>query len=419
MLTLLASLATAADRPPIALEPGVPWAVPERERWTGPWPTATPEESGIDPAALEALAAYTFRRTGDEVDRKGSRTNALVIVRHGKLVYEGYGRETTAKTPLLAWSVTKSFGNTVYGAAVHEGLISLDDPVCKHYAPMCGPGHDQVRVTDMMRMSSGLHWVETYEASPIFSSVTAMLYSRGSADMAAFTAAQPMSHPPGAFWLYSSGDSNVLSAALKGPLGARYDDYPWTALFEPLGMESAVYEQDAAGTFVASSYLYASAPDLARWAQMVLDDGTWQGQRLLAEGWVRYSTTIAPAFYTTALSYEHVSSNPGAQWYVNLGDPNRSLDPPWPSLPPDAFGASGHWGKFVWIVPSWDLVVVRMGDDREYGCSYPGQPECVEDPEAAFTKHRFLELLAEAVKPHAPPPVAPPEPAEAPAEGAP
>jgi CubicO group peptidase (beta-lactamase class C family) len=270
---------------------------------------------------------------------------------------------------------------------------------------MCHYGHDQILITDLMRMSSGIHWVETYEASPIFSSVTAMLYTRGSADMAAFTASRPIAFPPGSHWLYSSGDSNVLSAALKAPLGDRYEDYPWTAILEPLGMDTAVYERDAAGTFVASSYLYASARDLGRWGQLWLDDGQWQGRRLLAEGWVRYSTTIAPAFYTTAMSYEHISSNPGAQWYVNVGDPSRSLEPPWPALPADAFGAAGHWGKFMWVIPSWDMVVIRLGDDRQYGCSYPEQPECVVDPEAAFTKTYFLELLADAVQPHEPPPL--------------
>jgi CubicO group peptidase (beta-lactamase class C family) len=236
-----------------------------------------------------------------------------------------------------------------------------------------------------------------------------MIYTRGSDDMAAFAASRPVAHPAGTHWVYSSGDSNIFSAALKGPLGERYDTYPWTALFEPLGMQTAVYEQDAAGTFVASSYLYASARDLARWAQLMLDDGVWQGERILAPGWVRYSTTIAPAFYTTPVSYEHVSTNPGAQWYVNVGDPNRALEKPWPALPDDAFGASGHWGKFIWVIPSWDMVVIRFGDDREYGCSYPGQPECVEDVQKAFTKVYFLEQLAAAVRPHDPPPVeAPP-----------
>lgn len=419
LLACAPPLPDPVELPSTQLRPGVPWTVPERARWaTERWPTAQPQDVGIDPVALQNLVDYSFSRTGTEDDRMGQRTNALVIVRHGKLVYEGYGRGTTAQTPLLLWSVTKSFGSTVYGAAVKDGLIGLDDAVCEHYQPMCRPGHDRVRVTDMLRMSSGVRWVETYEASPIFSDVTGMLYSRGSDDMAAFTASRPLEHAPGTHWLYSSGDSNVLSAALKKPLGDRYDAYPFESVLDPLGITSATYEQDAAGTYIASSYLYLTGRDTARWGQLWLDDGVWQGQRLLAEGWVRYSTTIAPAFYTTPRSFEHVSSNPGAQWYVNLGDPDRDLEPPWPSLPAGAFGASGHWGKYVWVVPEWDLVVVRLGDDRKYGCSYPGQPDCEVNTRAAFTKDLFLELLAAAVKPHEPPPVPQPTPEEA-GEGAP
>jgi len=395
MIPLL--LAHALAQPP-ALQPGVAWTVPTRERWSGEWPTALPGESGMDPEKLQALIDYSFRRDGDAVNRKGQRTNALVILRHGKLVYEGYGRGTTPKTPLLTWSVSKSFGSTVVGAAVHQGLVALEDPACKHYPAMCSGGREKIRVTDLLRMSSGLRWEETYESSPIFSDVMGMLYTRGSADMAAFVASHRVEYPPGTHWSYSSGDSNLLSAVLRGPLGDRYEDFPWTAVVEPLGMDSAVYERDAAGTYVASSYLYASGRDLARIGQLWLDDGVWQGERILAEGWVRYSTTMAPAFYSTPVGYEHIRANPGAQWYPNLGDPDRGLDPPWPALPADAFGASGHWGKMIWVIPSWDMVVVRMGDDREYGCSYPGQPECVADKNRAFTKIWFLELLAAAVQ---------------------
>lgn len=386
-------------REPTVLQPGVPWELPAREPWaTEDWPRATAEDVGLDPAALDALIAYSLDRDGDDVTRRGQRTDALVIVRHGKLVAEAYARGTTDRTPLLTWSVTKSFGSTLFGAAVHEGLVHPDDSACVHYAPLCEGGRDAIRVGDLLQMSSGLAWEETYETSPVFSSVMAMLYTRGHRDMAAFAASRPLVAPPGTRWVYSSGDSNLASAVLRKPLGARYDAYARDALIEPLGMSTAVYEKDPSGTHVASSYLYASAPDVARWAQLMLDDGVWQGERLLAPGWVRWSTSIAPAFHSTPVGHEHRSSNPGAQWYVNVGDPDRGLERPWPALPTDAFGAAGHWGKFVWVVPSWDLVVVRLGDDREYACTHPDQPDCVADPEAAFSKPRFLELLAAAVR---------------------
>ena len=416
MILLLLACTTPPEpvaQPPVVLEPGVPWEVPARAPIGERLESADPAEMGLDFEALERFETYAFARPEIDLNRAHQRTNAVLILRHGKVVYEGYARGTTAETPLLTWSVTKSFGATVYGAAVKEGLVDLNQSVCETYAPMCEDGKQHIRLVDLLRMSSGLDWDESYESSPVFSSVMAMLYTRGSGDMAAYTASRDLVVAPGVRWLYSSGDSNLASAALKVPLGKRYADYPFTAVAEPIGMRHVTYERDAAGTHLASSYLYASARDLGRWGQLMLDDGTWNGERLLAEGWVRFLTTLAPSFHTTPVGLEHHLSNPGAQWYVNVGDPERGLERPWPALPPDAFGAAGHWGKFLWVIPSWDMVVVRMGDDRRYGCSHPLQPECEADTsKPVFTKSLFLEHLAAAVQPHEAPVW--PEPEESP-----
>jgi len=250
-----------------------------------------------------------------------------------------------------------------------------------------------------MRMSSGIDWNETYEASPVFSSVMAMLYSRGSDDMPAFVASNPAKHAPGTFWSYSSGDTNLALAALRTTMTAEeYDNYPWKALFEPLGMTSARFERDGAGNFVGSSYLYSSARDLAKWAFLYLADGVWEGKRILPEGFVAYSLTMAPAYYTTTITRSLWEDNPGAQVYLNLGDPKRGIPRPWPKAPPDMFAASGHWGKSIVVFPSSDLIAVRLGDDREYGCSEALVEDCVKDPELAFTKWYYMEMLAGLVK---------------------
>lgn len=370
---------------PVSLVPGMGTAA------------AAPDEVGFDTEALARLGDYAFRRDGGEdTEREGQRTNALLIQADGRVVYERYARGYDADDPLLTWSVTKSLAATLIGAAVHEGLMDINEPACAYYEPMCRGGRDAVRVSDLLRMSSGLAWDETYETSPVFSSVMAMLYTRGAGDMALFAAQQPLEAAPGTVWEYSSGSTNILMAALRGAVGAeRYPTYPWEVLFDPLGMSTAVLERDGSGTFVGSSYLYASPRDMALWGQLILQDGVWEGERILAEGWVRYLGTMAPAFYSTPVGREHYSDNPGAQWYLNLGDPDRDLPPPWPGMPADAMGASGHWGKYLWVVPSWNAVIVRMGDDRAYGCSYPLQGDCVEDTEAAFTKVLFTERLGE------------------------
>lgn len=385
----------AQERASTALGASPPFAVKQRDLWpTEAWPAATPEEVGVDPAALARLSDYLFARNGDDHDRKGQRTNAFLLIKDGRLVYERYARGTTPDTPVLTWSVSKSLAGTLVGAAVHAGHLALDDRAAAYYPPLDREGHRELRITDLLRMSSGLAWNEAYEASPVFSSVMAMLYTRGHADMPRFVAEHDLAHTPGTHWSYSSGDTNLLLAALRGAVGeAAYPSYPWTALFEPLGMTSARWERDLAGNLVGSSYLYASARDLAKWAFLLLNDGVWDGRRLLPAGWVAYSLTMAPAYYTTEIPPALHEDNPGAQLYLNLGDPERQIPPPWPAAPSDTFAAQGHWGKSIFVFPSLDMIAVRMGDDREYGCGPAMKPGCVADRERAFTKTYYLELL--------------------------
>ncbi len=386
--------AAAPDSTPVPLEGPPPFPVKPRTEWpTQAWSTANPESVGIDPAALKKLDEYLFARHGDDVDRKGQRTNAFVLVKDGKIVFERYARGTTAENSLLTWSVSKSLVNTLIGIAVGEGRFKVDDPAGKYYTVL-GPDKQNVRLTDLLRMSSGINWNETYEASPMFSSVMAMLYTRGQGDMPRFVAGHGLAHPPGKHWNYSSGDTNVLLAALRATMtDAEYASYPWKALFDPLGMKSARWERDGAGNFVGSSYLYTSARDLAKWGLLYLSDGLWDGKRLLPEGWVAYTLTMAPAYFTTDIPPSHWEDNPGAQVYLNVGDPKRNIPRPWPTAPPDTFAAQGHWGKSIFVIPSLDMIAVRLGDDREYGCSAYVQKGCVPDREKAFTKGYYLELL--------------------------
>lgn len=403
-----------ADTTPVTLTPGVAWTAPS----TDVRPDRPPAELCLDPGGLAALDAWAFSRQGDDVDRKGIRTNALIVMRHGSVAYERYARDTTADTPLLTWSVSKSLTNTLVGVAVREGKMDLNAPLAT-YVPELDRGRlREIRVTDALRMSSGLAFDETYETSPVFSSVMHMLYTTGRWDMAAYTASLGLRHPPGTIWSYASGNTNLLMRALKATMPeAAYAAYPWTAVFEPLGIEHAVFERDAAGTFVGSSYWYAPARGIARWAQLYLQDGVWAGQRILPEGWVRYTTTLAPAFATTPVSRELREDNPGAQWYVNVGDASRGLERPIPTAPTDTFGAIGHWGKRVWVIPSQELVVVRMGDDRVHRCEAGETEGCEADPAKVYSDAELLRLVEAAIVPSctvqdAPPPEATPAPGE-------
>ncbi len=292
------------------------------EQWPGEqWPIA-PQITG--PAAL-ALENYAFAPR-NEVTRQGIRTDALLIIRDGQIIYERYAAPTTAQTPHLTWSISKSLLATVLGVAYGEGRFKLDDPALKFYRAL--EKHPTITLGHLLNWASGLDWQEDYEYAPLKSSVVAMLYTRGHRDMAAFAAAHDSYAPAGQAFRYSSGDSNLLAAALKTMVGpARYADYPWTALFEPLGIRHAVWESDASGTFVASSYAYLTARDLARVGLLMARGGRWNDRQLLPEDWLAFNLKPFAGYKA-----QHDEAVPGGHWWLNR--PADGAPSAWPDAPP-------------------------------------------------------------------------------------
>ena len=317
---------------------------PDKE-WAKGTPLAGP--------AVEALDAYAFPPR-DDTARQGIRTDALLVIRDGEIIYERYAEPTTASTAHLTWSISKSVLATVLGVAYGENRFKLTDPAARFYPPM--KRHPNVTMADLLHWASGLDWQEDYEYAPLKSSVVAMLYTRGHSDMAEFAAQTEAVHPPGQAFRYSSGDSNILSAALKGMLGHKaYMSYPWDALFTPLGIRNATWETDADETFVASSYVYLTARDLARVGLLMARDGRWGDQQLLPKDWIAFNRQ--PFSHYAAGQDEAV---PGGHWWLNTGQPR-----PWPDAPSDTFAALGHWGQALYVMPEKRLVIVRYGDDRD------------------------------------------------------
>lgn len=219
--------------------------------------------------------------------------------------------------------------------------------------------HPKVTMADLLHWASGLDWQEDYEYAPLKSSVVAMLYTRGRSDMAEFAAATEAAAAPGQAFRYSSGDSNILSAALKGMLGHKaYMSYPWDALFKPLGIHNASWETDADETFVASSYAYLTARDLARVGLLMARDGRWGEQQLLPKEWVAFNRQPFDKYKAG-----QDDAVPGGQWWLNLDV--RGAPRPWPDAPADTFAALGHWGQALYVLPDEHLVIVRYGDDRD------------------------------------------------------
>ena len=194
---------------------------------------------------------------------------------------------------MLGWSMTKSVTNALIGILVKQGKLSLDQlaPVPEWSDP-ADPRH-AITLDQLMRMSSGLEFSEDY--ADLTTGVTQMLYNTD--DMGAYAAAAPLEAEPDGVWNYSSGTANIVSRIVRDTVGGSDEEYltfPRRALFDPIGMTSAVMEPDASDTFVGSSYMYATARDWARFGLLFLQDGMWEGERILPEGWVDYSITPTP-----------------------------------------------------------------------------------------------------------------------------
>ena len=332
--------------PPLPEHPaGVPWPTQE-------WPTASlPEGVDLDPLLDEVMAA----------DGGLARTRAAVVVHRGRLVAERYGDRTdawgevtgepvTAETPLISWSMAKSMLHAVVGMLMAEGRLTLDAPAD---VPEWRTGEDPrsaITLDQMLEMRDGLDFVEDYDDAGI-SHVIDMLFGEGVADTAAFAASRPLAHDPGTVFNYSSGTSNIVSGIVRRTLGGEdaYRTFLHERLFEPIGMRTADPRFDEAGTWIASSYVWATARDMARFGYLYLRDGVWEGERLLPEGWVDHARRARSVDTEGDRLY-------GAHWWV-VGDDLGT------------FWANGYEGQSIIVCPGLDLVVVRLGKSTK--AQYP------------------------------------------------
>jgi CubicO group peptidase (beta-lactamase class C family) len=276
----------------------------------------------------------------------GPGMRAVVVVDHGRLVAERYAPGFSASTPLLGWSMTKSVVAGLVGMLIKDGRLTLDQSA--GWTNDMG-GRDRIRIADLLSMTSGLSWNEAYGA---VSDVTRMLYLQ--ADMAGFARDKPAAHPVGEFWSYSSGTANIVSRLVQDAAGSLGAAYPVTRLFTPLGMSSATMETDEDGTLVGSSYMYATARDWGKYGMLLAQDGMWQGQELLPRG---YAALMATPVTASRGEYGH-----GFVWLwgSDATTPDTNPDAAF-GIPSDCFWMEGHDGQSIAVIPSRQLVVVRLG----------------------------------------------------------
>ena len=304
---------------------------------TIPWPLGNiiPDTAtGID---LEAIKGITRRVIVDNA--YNGNAFAFMVLHKGIPVSEAYKPDFNKNTRFLSWSMAKSFTNALIGILVRQGKIDINRPA--GIEEWKGDERNKISVNDLMQMQSGLEWNEDYGNR---SDVTLMLHCES--DMAHYAMEHRAFRPAGSLWYYSSGTTNIVSYLIRNQFtdDNLYYSFAHKELFNKTGMTDAVFEVDPAGTIVGSSYLYASARDYARFALLYQNDGVFNGERILPEGWVNYTVSEASAS----------EGRYGSFFWLNRG---RDL----PSVPEDMYACQGHDGQRIFILPSQELVVIVLG----------------------------------------------------------
>jgi CubicO group peptidase (beta-lactamase class C family) len=270
-------------------------------------------------------------------------TLAQLVLHKGEVVSEFYGPEVTAQTTLISWSMAKSITHALIGIAQMDGLLQVDNN--NLFPEWSNDERRNITLQQLLDMRSGLSWVEDYVDGDA-SDVIDMLFGSGKDNNAGYAIAQPLASVPGAEWVYSSGTTNVVTRLLGDVLGdsegshVNMERFMRSRLFDAIGMQ-AEPKFDTAGTFVGSSYVYATARNFAKFGQLYLHDGMCDGKRILPEGWVDHARTQHVFDEDTGLGY-------GAHWWTLPGERNSLV-------------ASGYEGQYIMVIPDRELVVVRLG----------------------------------------------------------
>ena len=329
-------------------------------------PSAAPADGGKGDGAA---VTYDFKDLESYLFAGKWKTEGAVVMKDGQVVYEKYAAGFDAKKRHITYSVSKSIGSALVGIAVADGVLKLEDSVCKFVPAPSGadPTYCDTTVEHLVQMRSGLKWAEEYETDPTTSNVLPMLYG-DEPDMGDYVAHRPRLGKAGEKWSYSSGDANLLARTLRGALAGK-DMRAWAneKLFGPAKLTSALFEADRSGTLVFSSSLFMSPQDMGRFGQLYLDDGMSGTKRVLSSTWIKYTATPAPPVSQPTLrSAPNGGGSYGAAFWLNAATPTATSETlEMPHAPVDMYSAEGHWGQSISIIPSRKMVVVRVGNDRD------------------------------------------------------
>jgi CubicO group peptidase (beta-lactamase class C family) len=360
---------------PHSIESGLP------DSATQAWPmgdvleeSSTPSE--VDVAKVRAAVDAAF-------EPAETMTAAFVVVWRGRLIAERYATAIDAHTPLESWSMGKSLAATLFGVLVQQGVYTLDQAAPIPEWQSAGDRRSEIRIKDILQMSSGLRFIASQDPGfdPSGSYPDHWYLYTGAIDSSEYAATRPLEWPPGTVGRYHNSDPALIGYLIRLAVEKRGEDYlsfPQRALFDRLGIRTMVLEPDPYGNFLLWGHVLGSARDWARLGMLYLQDGVWNGERILPEGYSKFVSTVAPAW-----AADERPIYGGFFWINGEAGVEHRLPPHFP-IPSDSYLMAGAGGQFTFVIPSHDLVVVRLGH-------FKGQSQ------GEGSLQRSLALLMEAI----------------------
>jgi CubicO group peptidase (beta-lactamase class C family) len=335
---------TTVNFKPVAVKSTLPY--PSTQRWPmGDVQADEPLPPEIDAAKLQQAVNAAF-------EPAEAMTAAFVVTWKGRLIAERYGQGLSASTRLEGWSMGKSITATLFGILIKQGVYELSQPAPIPEWQSPGDPRATIRIADILHMSSGLRIKAPQDPDydPLGPYPDHLYLYTGGVDSFHYAATRPLQWPPNTIGRYHNTDPALINYLVRLAVEKRGEDYlsfPQRALFDKLGIRTMIIETDPFGNFLGQGYELGSGRDWARLGNLYLQDGVWNGERILPEGYTKFVSTLAPAW--------EADKRPiyGAFFWIN-GD---GMFP----VPKDAYYMSGAGGQTTLIIPSHDLVIVRMG----------------------------------------------------------
>lgn len=321
-----------------------------------PYPTKEWQYQKLDPKITRKLSQVIDKGFDKSIPELGE-TRALLVIKGSKIIYEKYAPGFDKDTRLISWSMGKSITSALYGILEKDGRIKRTDTLNNPFWSK-EDARNKINFDQALRMSDGINWREENYADPLHNDAAIMLFGKGRENIVKYVSSRPKKYDAGTVWNYSSGTTNLIAAAISQRLGPRqandptgkvaFRNFMFDRLFTPIGMKQTSPEFDANGNLYGSSLIYATAQDYARFGLLFLRGGKWENKQIINQEFVDYVRT--PTVTKNATHY-------GAHWWLSPSNKTGLLK----DGPYDSFEAHGHEGQVIMVIPSKDLVIVRLG----------------------------------------------------------